>query len=165
MEWGSDDMTKTDDSEYEGSIDRANRLYVESYNYDLSEGMTPKTYHPPLRRNRRRRHEVRKKNEVEVEESIIVISDRVFQADKESPKLEPTVQPRTVADEDIPKLRDNTVDRGRGPEVIRTFQVMKIRICSTDRSRSRRRHGIVGILKVQVIRNIGTTSAARRNKR
>ena len=114
MEWGSDDMTETDDSEYEGSIDRANRLYVESYNYDLSEGMTPKTYNPPLRRNRRRRYEVRKKNEVEVEESIIVTSDRVFQADKESPKLEPTVQPRTVADEDIPKLRDNTVDRGRG---------------------------------------------------
>ena len=47
MEWGSDDMTETDDSECEGSIDRANRLYVESYNYDLSEGMTPKTYNPP----------------------------------------------------------------------------------------------------------------------
>ena len=86
MEWGSDDMTETDDSEYEGSIDRANRLYVESYNYDLSEGMTPKTYNPPLRRNRRRRYEVRKKNEVELEESIIVTMDRGFQADKESPK-------------------------------------------------------------------------------
>ena len=34
MEWGSDDMTETDDSKYEGSMDRANRLYVESYNYD-----------------------------------------------------------------------------------------------------------------------------------
>ena len=85
---------------------------MESYNYDLSEGMTPKTYNPPLRRNRRRRYEVRKKNEVDVEESIIVTSDRVFQADKESPKLEPTVLPRTVAD--IPKSRDKLVDRGRG---------------------------------------------------
>ena len=113
MEWGSDDMTETDDSEYEGSIDRANRLYVESYNYDLSEGMTPKTYTPPLRKNRRRRYEVRKKNEVELEESISVTSDRGFQADKESPKLEPTVQPRTVADEDIPKVRDKMDDRGR----------------------------------------------------
>ena len=94
----------------------------------------------------------------------IVTSDRVFQADKESPKLEPTVQPRTVANDDIPKSRDKTVDRGRVPEVIRTFQVMEIRICSTDRSRSRRRHGIVKILRIQVIRNIGTTSAARRNK-
>ena len=162
MEWGSDDMTETDDSEYEGSIDRANRLYVESYNYDLSEGMTPKTYNPPLRRNRRRRYEVRKKNEVEVKESIIVTSDRVFQADKESPKLEPTVQPRTVADDDIPKSRDKTVDRGRGT---RTGSDKDISICSTDRSRSRRRHGIVGILRVQVIRNIGTTSTARRKKR
>ena len=54
MEWGSEDITETDDSEYERSIDRENRLYVESYNYDLSEGMTPMTYNPPppLRRNR-----------------------------------------------------------------------------------------------------------------
>ena len=46
MEWGSDDMTETDDSEYEDPIDRANRMYVESYNYDLSEGMTLR--HIPL---------------------------------------------------------------------------------------------------------------------
>ena len=49
---------------------------------------------------------------MELEESIIVTSDWVCQTDKESPKLEPTVQPRTVADEDIPKLRDKMVDRG-----------------------------------------------------
>ena len=113
MEWGSDDMTETDDSEYEDPIDRANRLYVESYNYDLSEGMTPKTYIPPLRKNRRRRYEVWKKNETEIEESISVTSDRGFQADKESPKSEPTVQPRMVADEDIPTVRDKKDNRGR----------------------------------------------------
>ena len=114
MEWGSEDMTETDDSEYEGSIDRANRLDVESYNYDLSEGMTPRTYNPPLRRNRRRRYEVRVKSEVDVEESITVTSDRVFQTDEESAKLEPTVQPRTVADDDIPNLRDKLVDHEQG---------------------------------------------------
>ena len=38
----------------------------------------------------------------------------MFQADQESPKLEPTVQPMTVADDDIPKLRDQPFDRGRG---------------------------------------------------
>ena len=86
MEWGSDDMTETDDSEYEGSMDRANRLYVESYNYDLSEGMTPMTYTPPLRKNRRRRYDVRKKNEAELVESISVTSDRGLQADRESPE-------------------------------------------------------------------------------
>ena len=43
MEWGSDDMTETDDSEYDDPMDRANRLYIENYNYDLSEGMTPMT--------------------------------------------------------------------------------------------------------------------------
>ena len=114
MEWGSEDMTETEDSEYEGSIDRAKRLYVESYNYDLSEGMTPKTYNPPLRRNRRRRYEVRVKSKVDVEESITVTSDRVFQTDKESPKLEPTVQPRTVADDDTPNSSDKPVDREQG---------------------------------------------------
>ena len=113
MEWGSDDMTETDDSENEGSMDRANRLFVESYNYDLSEGMTPMTYTPPLRKNRRRRYEVRKKNEAELVESSSVTSDRGFRADKESPESEPMVQPMTVDDEDIPKVRDKIDDRGR----------------------------------------------------
>ena len=116
MEWGSEDMTETDDSEYEGSIDRENRLYVESYNYDLSEGMTPMTYKRPLRRNRRRRYEVRRKIEVDVNDSITANSDRVIQAERESPKLEPTVQPRTVANDDIPKLRDKPVDHQRGSQ-------------------------------------------------
>ena len=70
MEWGSDDMTETDDSEYEDPDESANRLDVENDNYDLSEGMTPEIYTPPLRKNRRRRYEVRKKKEPEIEESI-----------------------------------------------------------------------------------------------
>ena len=74
--WGSDDMTETDDSEYEDPDERANHLYVESYNFDLSEGMTPETYTPPLRKNRRRRYEVRKKNGPEIEESISGTSDQ-----------------------------------------------------------------------------------------
>ena len=55
MEWGSEDMTETDDSEYEDPMDRINRLYVENYNYDLFEGMTPITSTPPIRKGRRRR--------------------------------------------------------------------------------------------------------------
>ena len=86
---------------------------MESYNYDLSEGMTPKTHTPPLRKNRRRRYEVRKKKETEIEESISVTSDWGFQTDKESPNSEPTVQPRMVADEDIPTVRDKKDNRGR----------------------------------------------------
>ena len=113
MEWGSDDMTETDDSEYEDPDESANRLYVESFNYDLSEGMTPEIYTPPLRKNWRRRYEVRKKKEPEIEESISGTSDRVFQTDNESPNSEPTVQPRTVADEDIPTVSDKKDDRGR----------------------------------------------------
>ena len=85
MEWGSDDMTETDDSENEGSMDRANRLFVESYNYDLSEGMTPVTYTPPLRKNQRRRYEVWKKNEAERVESSSVTSDWGFEPIRNHP--------------------------------------------------------------------------------
>ena len=51
---------------------------------------------------------------MEVKEPFLVTSDRVFQADQESPKLEPTVQPRTIVDDDIPKSRDKPGDRGGG---------------------------------------------------
>ena len=125
MEWGSEDMTETDESEYEDPDERANRLYVESYNYDLSEGMTPETYTPPLRKNRRRRYEFRKKNGPEIEESMGGTSDRGFQTDEDSPNSESTVQPRTVVDEDIPTVRDKKDNRGRR------------RRTGSDRSRSR----------------------------
>ena len=75
--------------------------------------MTPETYTPPLRKNRRRKHEVRKKNGPEVEESICGTSDREFQTDEESRNSEPTVQPQTVVDEDIPTVRDKKDNRGR----------------------------------------------------
>ena len=81
MEWGSEDMTETDDSEYEDPDDRANRLYVESCNYDLSEGMTPMTYTPPLRKNRRRRYEVRKNKGPDIKESISGTSDQGCRTD------------------------------------------------------------------------------------
>ena len=47
MEWGSEDMTETDDSDYEGSVEWTYRLYADNYNYDLLEGMTPRTCDPP----------------------------------------------------------------------------------------------------------------------
>ena len=106
-------LTETDDSEYEDPDERAIRLDVENDNYDLPEGMTPEIYTPPIRKNRRRRYEVRKKKEPEIEESISGTSDRGFQTDKESPNSGPTVQPRTVADDDIPTVRDKNEDRGR----------------------------------------------------
>ena len=57
MEWDSDDMTDSEDSEWDDPDERANRLWVEQYNYDLIEGMTLMTYTPPPRKNRRRRYE------------------------------------------------------------------------------------------------------------
>ena len=113
MEWGSEDMTETDDSEYEDPVDRANRLYVESCNYDLSEGMTPMTYNPPLRKNRRRRYEVRKKNETDIEESNCGTIDDGFLTDEESPNYEQMFQPRTVADNVTRTVRGRKDNRGR----------------------------------------------------
>ena len=108
LEWGSDDMTETDDSEYDDPMDRANRLYAENYNYDLSEGMTPMTYNPPLRRNRRRRHEVRKPKEADIVESVSNTGDRDFQVDMGSPE-------RTVVDDNFQDVSDNIEDRGGRP--------------------------------------------------
>ena len=101
----------SDDDEY--FIDRANRLYVECYNDDWCEGMTNMTYTLPLRESQRRRCEVWRKNETEIEESIGVTSDWGFQTDEESPKSEPTVQPGTVDDGDVPPVEDRIDDRGR----------------------------------------------------
>ena len=98
MDWGSEDMTETDDSEYEDPVDRANRLYVESCNYDLSEGMTPMTYTPPLRKNRRRRYEVRKKNERNIKESISGTSDEGSRTVGDSPSAEQPIESSTADD-------------------------------------------------------------------
>ena len=69
MEWDFDDMTDTDDSEWEDPDERENRLYVERYNFDLIEGMTILTYTPPPRKNRRRRYEDMVKYGPEIQES------------------------------------------------------------------------------------------------
>ena len=145
MEWGSEDMTETDDSEYEDPVDRDNRLYVESCNCDLSEGMTPRTYIPPLRRNRRRRYEVRKKYETDIEDSICGTIDDGFLTDKESLNSEHMVQPRTVADNVNRTVRNRNNNRGRWswPGSENDITSDEILICSTDRSRSRRRQGPV----------------------
>ena len=105
MEWGSDDMTDTDDSEWEDPDEREKRLYVERYNFVLIEGMTHLTYTPPLRKNRRRKYEDRVKYGPELQESTSRSSELGFQTDEESPNSEPTVQLGTVADEDIPTYR------------------------------------------------------------
>ena len=140
---------------------------MDSYNYDLPEGMTPKTYNPPLRRNRRRRYEVRKKYEVDIKEPFNNTSDRVFQADQESTNLELLVQPRTVADDGIPISRDQPVDRGRGSSIGNEGNMSSdedSNLC--DRPVAMQgRHGTVRNPKMQVIRNIGTTSTAWRARR
>ena len=61
MEWDSDDMTDSEDSEWEDPDERENRLWVERYNYDLIEGMTLMTYTPPPRKKHRIRLKVHRK--------------------------------------------------------------------------------------------------------
>ena len=112
MEWDSDDMTDSEDSEWEDPDERANRLWVEQYNFDLIEGMTLMTYTPPPRKNRRRRYEDNVKYAPEVQESNCRTSEMGFQTEEESPQLEPALQPRTDADEDIPSCRDKKDNYG-----------------------------------------------------
>ena len=112
MEWDSDDMTDSEDSEWEDPDERENRLWVERYNYDLIEGMTLMTYTPPPRKKRHRRYEDKVIGTPEVQESNCGTSELRFQTEEESPQLEPTLQPRTDADEDIPSCRDNKDNSG-----------------------------------------------------
>ena len=76
---GSEDMTDdsddSGDSEWEDPVDRDNRSYVMSNNYNLSEGMAPRTYTPPLRRNHRRRYEIQKRIERDITDYISDTSD------------------------------------------------------------------------------------------
>ena len=112
MEWDSDDMTDSEDSEWEDPDERENRLWMERYNYDLIEGMTLMTYTPPTRKNRRRRYEDKVTCTPEVQESNCSTSELGFQTKEESPQLEPAWQPKMDADEDIPSCRDNIDNSG-----------------------------------------------------
>ena len=49
MEWNYDDLSDSEDSEWEDPGQRSIRLSVERYNLDLFDGMTPIT--PPPRKN------------------------------------------------------------------------------------------------------------------
>ena len=90
-------------SEWEDPDEREKR-----YNYDLIEGMTLMTYTPPPRNTRRRRYEDEIIYAPEVQESNCRTSEMGFQMEEESPQLEPALQPRTDADENIPSCRDMT---------------------------------------------------------
>ena len=112
MEWDSDDMTDAEDSEWEDPDETEKRLVVEQYNYDLIEGMTLMTYTPPPRKNRRRRYEDNVIYAPEVQESNCCTSEMGFRTEEESPQLEPALQPRTDAVENIPSRRDMTDNYG-----------------------------------------------------
>ena len=70
------------------------------------------TYTPPPRKNRRRRYEDNVKYALEVQESNCRTSEMGFQTEEESPQLDPALQPRTDADEDIPSCRDKKDNYG-----------------------------------------------------
>ena len=67
-------------------------------NYDLSEGMAPRTYTRPLRRNRRRRYEVQKKNERDIKESISGTSDEGSRTVEDPTSPEQPIESNTADD-------------------------------------------------------------------
>ena len=92
--------------EWEDPDEREKRLDVEDYHFDLIEGMTNLTYTPPARKYQRRRYGDRVKYGPELQESTSCASELESQTDEESLNLEPTVQPGTVANKDIPTQGD-----------------------------------------------------------
>ena len=81
MEWDSDDMTDSEDSEWEDPEERENRLWVEQYNYDLIEGMTLMTYTHPPRKKRHRRYEDKVKCTPELQ-TFTMMNIQNFSADR-----------------------------------------------------------------------------------
>ena len=112
MEWNHDDLSDSEDSEWEDPGQRSIRLMVERYNFDLFEGMTPMTYTPPPRKNRRKGYENNVKYTPEVQESKCRTSEMGFRTEEELPRLEPALQPTMDADEDIPSCRDKKGNYG-----------------------------------------------------
>ena len=135
MEWNYDDLSDSEDSEWEDPGQRSIRLSVERYNLDLFEGMTPMTYTPPPRKNRRKGYENNLKYTPEVQDSICYTSEMGFRTDEELPQLEPALQPTTDAVEDIPSWRVNK--ENYGPQKRAGSDAVNIRSVLTDRSRSR----------------------------
>ena len=112
MEWNYDDLSDSEDSEWEDPGQRSIRLSVEQYNLDLFEGMTRMTYTPPPRKNRRKGYENILKYTPEIQDSICRTSEMGFGMDEELPQLEPALQPTTYAEEDIPSCRDKKENYG-----------------------------------------------------
>ena len=106
MEWKCDDLSDSEDSEWEDPGQRSIRLEVEHYNLDLFEGMTPMTYTPPPRKNQRKGYEDNVHYTPEMLEEIRRINEMRFQTDVDLPQWEPAFQQTTDADEDIPSCRD-----------------------------------------------------------
>ena len=95
MEWDYDDLSDSEDSEWEDPGHRSIRESVERYNLDLFEGMTPMTYTPPPRKNRRKGYE-----------------NNVKYTPEELPQPEPALQLTTDAEEDISSCRDKKENYG-----------------------------------------------------
>ena len=112
MEWNYDDLSDSEDSEWEDPGQRSIRESVERYNLDLFEGMTPMTYTPPPRKNRRKGYENNVKYTPEVPDLISYTSEMGFQTDEELPQSEPALQLTTDAEEDIPSCRDKKENYG-----------------------------------------------------
>ena len=106
MEWKYDDLSDSEDSEWEDPGQRSIRLEVEHYNLDLFEGMTPMTFTPPPRKNRRKWYEDDAQYTPEMLEEIRRINEMGFQTDEDLPQWETELQQTTVADENIPLCRD-----------------------------------------------------------
>ena len=109
MEWNYDDLSDSEDSEWEDPGQRSIRLSVEHYNLDLFEGITPMAYTPPPRNNRRKGHGNNVKYTPELQESNCRTSEMGFRTEEELPQLDPALQARPDADEDIPSGMDKKV--------------------------------------------------------
>ena len=146
---GSEDMTETDDSEWE---DTADRSYVMSNNYNLSEGMAPRTYTHPYGGTDAGGMQFGRNTKRTLKIQFVILVMMIFSLMRNGLFLSIWFYQGWLLIMLTGQLETGTitVDVGRGPEVKMTLPAMKILIRSTDRSRNWRRQGPVLRMTVSV---------------
>ena len=103
----SDEMTETDESEWEDTAVRDNWPYETNNIYNYSEGIIPRTYTPPLKEKRGRKYASPRKYEMDTEDYFSDTSD------EEWPTPEQLVTPCMAADNVNRAVRNRNNNYGR----------------------------------------------------
>ena len=100
-------MSDSEDSEWEDAENRKVREFVEHYNFDLLDGMTPMVYVPIPREGRRKWPKEDLIYRPQLREPDNEYCASVFHTELASPRLETAVPPPVSVDVEVPSCRED----------------------------------------------------------